>query len=454
MNGFIVSLLSFLVAIGILVAVHEFGHFWVARRLGVKVLRFSIGFGRPLWRWQRAPDTTEYVIGAVPLGGYVKMLDEREGKVPDADLPYAFNRQSPGRRIAIVAAGPLANFVFAILAYWLVFIAGLEGIKPVVEGVVADTPAAVAGLRSGDQIIAVDGDATPTWGSVTQTLLFRAVQGESVMLLVRDRQGVERHLSLALPAIGEDAGSPDLLRDLGIEPWRPSVEPVIDRVVKGGAAEQAGLREGDRIVRIDGSPIERWSQLVEAVQSHPGEPLDVTVERNGERLHLRVVPERVATEKGEVGRIGAGVAAPAELPPQYRAVLQYSPWRAAVESLRKTWEMSAMTVRMLGKMLTGQASLENVSGPITIAQYAGYTASVGLVQFVGFLAIISISLGVINLFPVPLLDGGHLLYYVIELVKGSPVSEQAQMVGQRIGIVLLISLMTLAFYNDIMRLLR
>ncbi len=454
MNGFLISLVSFLVAIGVLVAVHEFGHFWVARKLGVKVLRFSIGFGKPIWRWQKDPDGTEYVVSAIPLGGYVKMLDEREGPVPEEELPRAFNRQPVGSRIAIVAAGPLANFLFAIVAYWLVFVLGVEGLKPVVDEVAPESPAAMAGLRHGDEIVAVDGEATPTMNSVVQALLYKAVKGESVTLRVRDAQGIERHLVLALPPVGEEGGAPDLLEKVGITPLRPVVEPVIDEVLHGSAAERAGLRPGDRVVAIDGRPIERWEELVKYVQSHPGVEMVMEVERHGERHRITVVPETVSTEQGEIGRIGASVKPPPALPERYRAVLQYSPLEAVAEAIRKTWEMSAMTVRMLGKMLVGQASLENVSGPITIAQYAGYTASVGLVQFVGFLAIISISLGVINLFPVPLLDGGHLLYYFIELVKGSPLSEQAQILGQRIGIALLVSLMALAFYNDIVRLLR
>ena len=454
MNGFLISLVSFLVAIGVLVAVHEFGHFWVARKLGVKVLRFSIGFGKPIWRWQKDPDGTEYVVSAIPLGGYVKMLDEREGPVPEEELPRAFNRQPVGSRIAIVAAGPLANFLFAIVAYWLVFVLGVEGLKPVVDEVAPESPAAMAGLRHGDEIVAVDGEATPTMNSVVQALLYKAVKGESVTLRVRDAQGIERHLVLALPPVGEEGGAPDLLEKVGITPLRPVVEPVIDEVLHGSAAERAGLRPGDRVVAIDGRPIERWEELVKYVQSHPGVEMVMEVERHGERHRITVVPETVSTEQGEIGRIGASVKPPPVLPERYRAVLQYSPLEAVAEAIRKTWEMSAMTVRMLGKMLVGQASLENVSGPITIAQYAGYTASVGLVQFIGFLAIISISLGVINLFPVPLLDGGHLLYYFIELVKGSPLSEQAQILGQRIGIALLVSLMALAFYNDIVRLLR
>ncbi len=454
MNGFLTSLLSFLVAIGILVAVHEFGHFWVARRLGVKVLRFSIGFGKPLWRWRKGPDATEYVISAIPLGGYVKMLDEREGKVAVEDLPRAFNRQPVGSRIAIVAAGPLANFIFAVFAYWLVFVLGVEGLKPVVDEVQPDTPAAVAGLRHGDEIIAVDGESTPTMNSVVQALLYKAIKGESVTLRVRDSQGFERQLALSLPPVGEEAGSPDILEKVGIIPLKPVVEPVIDEVLAGSAAERAGLRPGDRVIVIDGEPIEEWSELVERVQAHPGVPMTMVVERRGERVELEVIPEKVNAGEREIGRIGAAVRPPPALPESYRAVLQYSPLPAVAEALRKTWEMSAMTVRMLGKMLTGQASLENVSGPITIAQYAGYSAAVGLVQFVGFLAIISISLGVINLFPVPLLDGGHLLYYFIELVKGSPLSEQAQMLGQRIGVALLAALMALAFYNDIARLFR
>ncbi len=337
MNGFLISLLSFLVAIGILVAVHEFGHFWVARKLGVKVLRFSIGFGKPLWRWQKSPDATEYVVGAIPLGGYVKMLDEREGKIPEEELPRAFNRQPVGSRIAIVAAGPLANFAFAILAYWLVFVLGVEGLKPVVDEVKPESPAAVAGLRHGDEIIAVDDEETPTMNSVVQALLYKAVKGESVTLRVRDDQGIERHLILSLPAVGEEAGSPDLLEKVGITPLRPVVEPVIDEVLRGSAAERAGLRPGDRVVEIDDKPIGRWSELVAYVQAHPGVPIVVVVERDGERRKLRITPEPVSVEEGEIGRIGASVKPPPALPESYRAVLQYSPFRAIAEAVRKTW---------------------------------------------------------------------------------------------------------------------
>ncbi len=455
MTGFLSSLLWFLIAIGVLVTVHEFGHFWVARRLGVRVLRFSVGFGRPLWRWQRSPEDTEYVVAAIPLGGYVKMLDEREGEVPERLLSQAFNRQPVGSRIAIVAAGPLFNFAFAILAYWLVFVMGVEGLRPVVDQVEPDSPAAAAGLRHGDEIVAVDGNGTPTMNSVLQALLYRAIEGNSATLLVRDRQGIERHLTLSLPAVGEKAGTPDLLREVGITPLRPRLEPVIDQVVQESPAARAGMQSGDRVVAVDGRAITSWGELVEEIQGHPGRPLLLTVERSGGRVELQVTPEVVTTEEGESGRIGAAVALPqGGLPPEFRAMQQYSPLAAIGAALQKSWEMSAMTLRMLGKMLTGQASLENVSGPITIAQYAGYSAASGVAQFIGFLAIISISLGIINLFPVPLLDGGHLLYYLIELVKGSPLSEQAQVVGQQIGIALLVSLMTLAFYNDIVRLLK
>ncbi len=447
------SLLWFLVAIGILITVHEFGHFWVACRLGVRVLRFSVGFGRPLWRWQKGAEETEYVIAAIPLGGYVKMLDEREGEVPQRLLPQAFNRQPVGSRIAIVAAGPLFNFAFAILAYWLIFVMGVEGLRPVVDEVAPGSPAAVAGLRHGDEIVAVGGSSTPTMNSVLQALLYRAIEGESTTVRVRDSLGMERELDLSLPAVGEKAETPDLLGEIGITPLRPPLEPRIDRVVEGGPAARAGLRGGDLVTEVNDREITDWSELVRLIHDSPGTPLRLVVERAGESIALQVTPEAVATEGGKEGRIGAVVLLPQGLPPEYRAVQQYSVAGAVGAALRKSWEMSAMTLRMLGKMLTGQASLENISGPITIAQYAGYSAASGVTQFIGFLAIISISLGVINLLPIPLLDGGHLLYYLIELVKGSPLSEQAQAVGQQIGIALLVSLMTLAFYNDIVRLL-
>ncbi len=451
MTSFLISTVSFLVAIGVLISVHEFGHFWVARKLGVKVLRFSIGFGKPLWKRVSGADQTEYVVAAIPLGGYVKMLDEHEGEVAPGELHRAFNRQNVWKRSAIVVAGPLFNFLFAILAYWAVYMAGVEGIRPVIGEVAQASIAAAAGLQPGDELVAIDGKRTPTWNMATLTLLDSAMDGGKSTVEVR-REGASRVVELDFSASNALLEGTYVLDALGVKPWRPAVPPVIDRTVPGGAAEKAGLKGGDLIVSADGHPIDQWSDWVSYVQAHPGQTIAAQVERDGARIALELVPESSADGKGgTVGRIGAYVRIPPGLENSLRTVVRYGPVDALGESLRKSWEMSALMIRMMGKMVSGEASVENLSGPISIAQYAGQSASVGLVPFLMFLAVISVSLGIINLMPIPLLDGGHLLYYVIEAVKGGPLSETAQAVGQRLGIAFLIVLMGLAFYNDLSR---
>lgn len=453
MPGFLSTILAFIVAIGVLVTVHEFGHFWVARRLGVKVLRFSVGFGRPLWR-REAADGTEYMLAAIPLGGYVKMLDEREGEVPAADLHRAFNRKPVASRIAIVAAGPVFNFLFAILAYWLIFIIGVTGLRPLVGQVLPGTPAAHAGLHGGDEIRVVEGRSTPTWDAARTALLKGSLGGGSIELEVAGSDGATRLVALDLAGLPLDLEGGDLLPGLGIEPWRPSIPAVIGEVVPGEPAEQAGLRPGDRILSADGRPIPDWNGWVEYVRAHPGTELEVTVERDGAELALTLKPASVAEGEREVGRIGAAVdMSRAPDLERYQAVQDYPPLEALGAAAVRTWDMTSLTLQVLGRLFTGRASLESVSGPITIAQYAGETARIGVVPFLAFLAVVSISLGILNLLPVPILDGGHLLYYLIELVKGSPLSEEAQQLGQRLGIVLLLGLMALAFYNDFSRLL-
>lgn len=453
MPGFLSTILAFIVAIGVLVTVHEFGHFWVARRLGVKVLRFSVGFGRPLWR-REAADGTEYMLAVIPLGGYVKMLDEREGEVPAAELDRAFNRKPVASRIAIVAAGPMFNFLFAILAYWLIFIIGVTGLRPLVGEVLPETPAAYAGLRSGDEIRVVEGRSTPTWDAARTALLKESLGGGRIELEVADSNGATRLVELDLTGLTLDLESGDLLPGLGIDPWRPSIPALIGEVVPGEPAEEAGLRAGDRILSADGRPISDWNGWVKYVRAHPGEVLEVTVERDGAPLTLALKPASVAEGTREVGRIGAAVdMSRAPDLERYQAVQDYPPLEALGAAAVRTWDMTSLTLQVLGRLFTGRASLESVSGPITIAQYAGETARIGVVPFLAFLAVVSISLGILNLLPVPILDGGHLLYYLIELVKGSPLSEEAQQLGQRLGIVLLLGLMALAFYNDFSRLL-
>lgn len=447
----VITIAAFAVAIGILVAVHEYGHFWVARRSGVKVLRFSIGFGRPLWRWRGKGDT-EYLLGMLPLGGYVKMVDEQEGEVAEEDLPQAFNRQRLGVRAAVVAAGPVANFLFAIAAYWLVFVLGISGMKPVIGEVAAGTPAQKAGLQAGAEIVAVNGESTPTWAAVRSALFMAARQAPQAAVTVSGSQG-KRVVRLPLNQVNiNPAKARSLLQQLGIQPKRPTLPPVIGKVLPGEPAKQAGLRAGDRILSAAGQPIHSWGEWVDFVRRRPGERFSVTIERGGKRLVLPLQPRSIEGEKGPIGRIGAAPKVPEQLPKEWRGTLQYSPLAAIPRAFERTWELSSLTLVMLGKMLVGQVSTQSISGPITIARYAGHTAQVGFVAFLNFLAVVSISLAVLNLLPVPVLDGGHLFYYLIELVRGKPLSEEAQALGQHIGIALLIGLMGLAFYNDLVRL--
>lgn len=452
MNGVLSSVFFFIIAIGVLVTVHEYGHFIVARRLGVKVLRFSVGFGVPLWSWRRRNDETEYVIAALPLGGYVQMLDEREAPVEEAELPRAFNRQPLGSRIAIVAAGPVFNFLFAIIAYWLIFMFGVEGIKPLVGEVQRDSLAAEAGFRPGDLITGVDGDDTATWNMVFLELLDRSLGGERVTVRVVDAGQQERARELDFSRLPPGVDRSNLLQVIGLGMHRPSLAAVIGTLEPGGAADQAGLRAGDRIVAVDGRPIEQWEEWVEYVRAHPEQDLSTEIERGGATLTLTVRPQRVAGEQGDIGRIGAAVQLAADLAEELRARERYPAPTALLVAAQRTWDMTWLTAKMLVSMVGGEVSASNLGGPIRIAQYAGASADAGVVQFIGFLALISISLGLLNLLPIPVLDGGHLLYYLIELVKGSPLSEQAQAFGQRIGIALLIGIMVLAFYNDIVQL--
>ncbi|MCI0507767.1 MAG: sigma E protease regulator RseP [Gammaproteobacteria bacterium] len=451
MSSFLTSLSAFIFAIGVLIAFHEFGHYWVARRCGVKVLRYSIGFGKPLWLRRHGADQTEYVIAAIPLGGYVKMLDEREGEVPANEAHRAFNRQSVSKRIAIVAAGPVFNFVFAIFAYALMYVVGVPGIKPVVGEVKEQSIAYNANIHANDEIIAVDGELTPTWGSARMAMLQSALQNDRINLELQDPAQQRYHVSLPVNAISTENKQSLLMEELGLSPYRPPIPAVMGKLSAGGAAERDGLLPGDRIVASDGREIRDWEAWVNIVRDSPEKKLQVTIERNGNIRQIDLTPEALESETGTIGRIGA-LPEPVEYPKELQTVLSHSPGTAFYTAIVKTWQMSVLTLRMIGNMLIGEVSVKNLSGPITIATYAGYTASEGLPTFLSFLAIVSISLGVLNLLPIPMLDGGHLLFYFIEIIKGSALSDETQLKMQHIGIVLLGLLMMLAFYNDIQRL--
>lgn len=446
------TLFYFLLALGVLISFHEYGHFIAARKMGVKVLRFSLGFGKTLWRYQKSPAATEFVIGALPLGGYVKMVDEREGEVAPEDLPYAFNRQGVLKRSIIVFAGPFFNFVLAILLYWIVFMVGEAGTRPVIGPVQPTTLAAEAGFAEGDEIRQVGDTETPTWNLAMSAFLESIIVEDKVRFLVEDADG--RLLERLLSVPRDLAEQPEKLYErVGLKPWQPPLEPVIDRVEPGSAAETAGLRAGDLLVSVDGVAIGTWQQWVEHVRAHPGDVLHLAVERDGVRMNVLLTPATVDSPQGKVGRIGAMVRVPEGVMDAMRVQYRLGVLPALAASLKRTTEYSAMTLKMMGRMLIGEAAVENLSGPISIAQYAGQSARMGMVQFFKFLAIVSISLAVLNLLPIPVLDGGHLLFYFIEAVMGRPLSDEVQAYCQQIGIFLLFSLMALAFFLDIERLL-
>ena len=419
----------------------------------MKILRFSLGFGRPLWR--RQGRETEFVVAAIPLGGYVKMLDEREGDVPAEDLPRAFNRQPLSTRVAVVVAGPLANFLLAFGAYWLTLVLGVSGPQPLIGAVAPDSVAAHGGLRAEDRVLAVDGVATATWDGVFRRALYAILDGSQLTLRVRGADGGERYADLDFGGLGiDDIGEGDFLGALGITPLRPQIPPVIERVVPGQPAARAGLRSGDHVISADGQPLTTWFDWVDVVRAHPARSLSIEVARDdGTTISLQLTPAAEQVDGETIGRIGAEVRVPEHVEPVPVALERYDAFEALGGAVERTWSMSVTTLRFLGKMITGEASVRNLSGPISIAQFAGQSAKLGVARFLEFLALVSVSLGVLNLLPIPLLDGGHLLYYLIEFVARRPVSESVQMYGQQIGLVVLLGLMGLAVYNDILRML-
>jgi regulator of sigma E protease len=446
-----ITLLAFVGAIALLVVFHEFGHYWVARRCGVKVLRFSIGFGNVIYSKRFAGGDTEWVISSVPLGGYVKMVDEREEEVAPEDIPYAFNRKPVLQRMAIVVAGPLANFLLAIVLYWGLFMHGVPGLKPTLGDVPQGSPAAIAQMQSGETILSINGDPVPSWQELHWMLLEAALNQGEVNIKARNAGGTPLSHSLDMSGIDAKDLDSDFLDKLGLHLYQPVVLPVIGDVVEGSVAQHAGLREGDHILRADGAPMQRWMDLVEVIRAHPGQAVQLNIQRGTSTMQITVVPQAVAESGKTTGKIGAGPKIDEAAWQAMFTEVSYGPLDALTQSLRKTWETSAISLQMMGKMVMGEVSMKNLSGPITIADYAGQSAKMGVVAYLSFLALISISLGVLNLLPIPLLDGGHLLYYVAELVKGSPAPDMAWEIGQKIGIALLGTLMVFAIYNDINR---
>jgi regulator of sigma E protease len=445
------SILAFLVALGLLIVVHELGHFWVARWCGVKVLRFSVGFGRPIARWVRGPDRTEWVIAAVPYGGYVRMLDEREtdsGPIDPADLPRAFNRQPVARRAAIVAAGPAANLLLAVFIYFALNLIGTPDLRPVLSQPAAGTLAAQAGFGEGDLVLRIDDRQIRSWGDLRWALLQRASDRARPQFVVRGSDGAERTLRLDLSSVDTDRSDVDWFGRIGLEPGGGVA--IVRATAHGGAAEQAGVQAGDWIVAIDGTAVRSGADVSRLVGARPHQTLQLQIERGGKPMTIQITPTDTVTADGKhVGRIGIEVGT------HFRdtIVVRDGPFGALQRAAARTWETSTFSLRMLGKMVVGRASWKNLSGPVTIADVAGQSARIGPLAYLNFLALVSISLGVLNLLPVPVLDGGHLLYYAIEVVTGSPPSPKWLELGQRVGIGLLVVLTALALYNDLTRLL-
>lgn len=451
----LITIAAFVVALGCLIVVHEYGHFVVARACGVRVLRFSIGFGRPLWMKRLGRDATEWVVAAFPLGGYVKMLDEREGPVAREELPRAFNRQSVWRRVAIVVAGPAANFLLAIALYWVLFVYGVPGIRPEISEPLPGTPAQTAGFAAGDVLVSIGDDRVISWQDVRWILLQHAVRKSIVMIQVRDKRGAAASRRLDMSRLTPADLDSDFMKSLGLARFQVPAPPEVRRVNPDGAALRAGLKQDDQILAIDNSRIESVEQAIATIQRNPGKILLFDI-RRGERVltAVSVTPEPHVDKDGrKIGRINAELGNNREAFSKYLVQVRYGPVDSLIQAFNQTWDTSVFSLTMLGKMIVGEVSLKNLSGPITIADYAGQSAQGGVASYLLFLALISISLGVLNLLPIPLLDGGHLMYYAIEILQGRPLSDRAIEIGQHVGLALLVVLMAFALYNDIHRLI-
>lgn len=443
---------AFALALGVLIVVHELGHYALAKQCGVKVLRFSVGFGKPLWARRYGSDGTEWALGRFPLGGYVKMLDEREAPVSTHELGRAFNRQSVGRRFAIVAAGPIANFVLAIVLYWVLFMSGSEELRPWLGSAIPGSPAAVAGVQQGELVRSVDEVPVLSVQALRIELLDRAFKGGVIVLETLNEKGEINFRKLDLGGLQTEGLEADVMQKLGLALFVPRLPAVIGAVSPDSAAAQAGLLAGDRVLALNGRPVDDWDALVKTIRVLPGQMLTVRFERRGAKQDITVrVP--AVEERGEtIGRIGVAARQDPAVRDKMMVTVQHAPLDALVQALAQTADMAGFTFSSIGRMVTGQLSWRNLSGPVTIADYAGQSARMGLSSYLKFLALISISLGVLNLLPIPLLDGGHLMYYTVEFIKGGPLSERVMEIGQQIGLALLLMLMAFAFYNDINRL--
>jgi regulator of sigma E protease len=452
---FLHTVFYFIIAIGILVAFHEFGHFWVARKVGVKVLRFSIGFGKVLWSYRKTPADTEYVLSAIPLGGYVKMVDEREGEVTREDLPFAFNRQPVWARTAIVAAGPLFNLVLAVLLFWAVLVIGETGIKPILGTLEKNTIAAQAGFLEGDEITAVNEQRTPTWTEAMEAIVSAAMEEDGDIRVAVTTVSQEQVVRTLVVPEADKPDAAELYKKLGFKPLSPRLKPIIGKVLPDSAALAAGLQHGDLIVTANDKPINNWQQWVDIIKVNPNIAIQLMIERDGARIPVTIIPKAVPVgDKGDKteGKIGAAVLVPDDLMKSITAEYSLSPLEAIPAAFKTTYHFSTATLNMMGRMFVGKASVENLSGPISIAQYAGQSAEMGLTPFLKFLGLVSVSLGVLNLLPIPVLDGGHLLFFALEAIRGKPVSEKIQLFFQQVGVTLLLLLMAVAMFVDIQRL--